>query len=66
MWNLKNTTNEYNIKEADSQLERTNWWLLVGRKERQYRGDGRGGTAGGCKDRLKDLLYHMGNIAGIL
>ena len=26
-WNLKDTTSEYNEKETDSQIWRTNWWL---------------------------------------
>ena len=30
MWNLKiQQTSEYNIKEADSQIQRTNQWLPV-------------------------------------
>ena len=36
MWNLKNTTSEYNKKEADSQIQRTNQWLPV---EREGRGN---------------------------
>ena len=30
MWSLENTTIEHNKKEADSQIQRTNWGLAVG------------------------------------
>ena len=38
----------------------------MGRKEGQHSSGGRGGTACGCKDRLKDLLCNVGNIASII
>ena len=44
VWNLKKITqiSEYNQKETDSEIQRTNQWLPVGRQRREYR-DGEGG-----------------------
>ena len=56
MWNLKiQQTSEYNIKEAGSQIQRTNWWLPVERRERQHRGGGVGGAGEGGLIHLQDM-----------
>ena len=46
MWNLKIKTNEFNKTETDSQIQRTNQQLAVGRGkgEGQWRGRGLRGT----------------------
>ena len=35
MWNLKNTTSEYN-KKVDSQIQRINYWLSLGRGKEKW------------------------------
>ena len=36
MWNLKKKYNKLvNKKEIDSQIQRTNWWLPVGRRKKR-------------------------------
>ena len=33
MWNLKKKSNEYNKKETDSEIQRTNQWLSAGQEK---------------------------------
>ena len=60
-------TREPNKKEADSQIKRTNQWIPVGGgAERQQKGEGVGGVSYWVLDKLKGVLYNMGNRANIL
>ena len=64
MWNLKlKQANEYNKIETDSQIDRTNQWLPVGRGkgEGQDRSKGLTGTSYLRQISNKDLLYNTGN-----
>ena len=55
MWKIKNTqTSEYNKKETDSQIQKTNQWLPVGRGERQHRGRKLRGTNYYAQNKLQD------------
>ena len=67
--NLKiQQTSEYNKKEADSQTQGRSWWFPVGDWwgwRGNMDGRGMGGTDYWVSDRIKDVVYKMGNIASI-
>ena len=67
MWNLKiQQTSEYNKKEADLQIQRTNYLLPVRGRQEQQRGRGLTGTNYWVKIGYKYVLFSTRNIANIL
>ena len=59
-------TSEYNTKETNSQIQRTNEWLPVGRGKSKGQDRGRGLRGTYYIISYEDILYSTGNMANIL